>query len=261
MKLKLDDQGHVVLQDGEPVYLGDDGKEYAFDGPHLYGRVQELTRENAKHRTDKEAAETKLKAFEGIEDPAAALKALETVKNLEEGQLVTAGKVEEIKEAAKRVAEAQVETATKAVKDQVKTLTTERDKLTTDFFNEKVGTAFSRSKFIADKIAVPADMLQAMFGTRFKIENGKVIGIGLDGQPIYSRTKGGDLAEFDEAIESMIDAYPNRDTILKGTGSGSGARGGNGGGAGGKTLTRAEFGKLSPVDQSAKMKDGFAIVD
>jgi len=245
MKLKLDDQGHVVLQDGEPVYLGDDGKEYAFDGPHLYGRVQELTRENAKHRTDKEAAETKLKAFEGIEDPAAALKALETVKNLEEGQLVTAGKVEEIKEAAKRVAEAQVETATKAVKDQVKTLMTERDKLTTDFFNEKVGTAFSRSKFIAEKVAVPADILQAMFGTRFKIENGKVIGLDLGGQPIYSRTKGGDLAEFDEAIESMIDAYPNRDAILKGTGGGSGARGGNGGGSGGKTLTRKEFDALS----------------
>lgn len=27
MKLKLDDQGHVVVQDGKPVYVHDDGKE------------------------------------------------------------------------------------------------------------------------------------------------------------------------------------------------------------------------------------------
>jgi hypothetical protein len=261
MKLKVDDQGHVVLQDGKPVYIGDDSKEYAFDGPHLYGRVQELTRENAKHRTDKEAAEGKLKAFEGIEDPGAALKALETVKNLEDGQLVTAGKVEEIKQAAKQVAEAQVEAATKQLKDQLKTLSGERDKVTTDYFNEKIGTAFANSPFIKDKTIVPPDMLKAMFGTRFKVENGKLIPLDAAGQPLYSRTKGGEIAEFDEAVEAMIDAYPNRDAILRGTGSGSGARGGNGGGGGGKTLTRQEFSNLSPADQSARMKDGYAVVD
>ncbi|MDD1016905.1 hypothetical protein [Pseudomonas rubra] len=27
MKLKLDDQGHVVVQDGKPVYVHDDGKD------------------------------------------------------------------------------------------------------------------------------------------------------------------------------------------------------------------------------------------
>ncbi|MBK6435180.1 MAG: hypothetical protein IPF83_04385 [Rhodanobacteraceae bacterium] len=27
MKLKLDDQGHAVLQNGMPVYIHDDGKE------------------------------------------------------------------------------------------------------------------------------------------------------------------------------------------------------------------------------------------
>ena len=33
MKLKLDDKGAVVVQDGKPVYVTDDGKEIAFDAP------------------------------------------------------------------------------------------------------------------------------------------------------------------------------------------------------------------------------------
>lgn len=31
MKLKLDENGYVVVQDGKPVYVHDDGKEVAFD--------------------------------------------------------------------------------------------------------------------------------------------------------------------------------------------------------------------------------------
>jgi uncharacterized protein with von Willebrand factor type A (vWA) domain len=31
MKLKLDEAGHVVVSDGKPVYLADDGKEIVFD--------------------------------------------------------------------------------------------------------------------------------------------------------------------------------------------------------------------------------------
>lgn len=262
MKLKMDADGHVVVQDGRPVYVHDDGKETPFDAVQTVATISRLNGEAKGHREAKEAAEAKLKVFEGISDPAAALKALETVKNLDEGQLVTAGKVEEIKAAAKKAAEDQVAAAAKASGEQIKTLTSDRDKLQADFFAEKVGGAFSRSKFIADKIAVPSDMVQAMFGARFKIENGKIIGVGLDGQPIYSRSKAGEIADFDEAIESMVDAYPHRESILKGTGGGSGARPGNGNGnAGDKTLSRKDFEALGPTDKAAKMKDGFKIVD
>jgi hypothetical protein len=31
MKLKLDDQGHVVVSDGKPIYVADVGRETAFD--------------------------------------------------------------------------------------------------------------------------------------------------------------------------------------------------------------------------------------
>src|SRR5690606_41187001 len=64
--------------------------------------------------------------------------------------------------------------------------------------NELIGGGFARSKFIQDNIAVPIDMIQATFGKNFQIENGKVVAVGADGQKIYSRTRPGEIADFDE---------------------------------------------------------------
>lgn len=218
MKLKLDDAGHVVVSEGKPVYVHDDGKEAPFDAAHTLATIARLNGEAKGHRERAEVAEGKLGAFEGIEDPAAAKKALETVSNLDAGQLVTAGKVEEIKAAAKKAAEDQVAAAAKASNEKISELTKDRDGLQNALYTEKVGGAFSRSKYIGEKLAVPADMVQAMFGSRFKVENGKIIGVGADNQPIYSRSKAGEIADFDEALESMVDGYAQRDHILKGTG-------------------------------------------
>ncbi|MGU2278523.1 hypothetical protein ACSEOP_16650 [Pseudomonas aeruginosa] len=108
MKLKLDENGNAVLQDGKPIYVHEDGKEAPFDAAAAVAKISALNREAQGHREAKEAAEARAKLFEGIDDPEAAVKALETVKNLKDGDLVTAGKVEEIKSAAKRAAEEQV---------------------------------------------------------------------------------------------------------------------------------------------------------
>ncbi|WVM87992.1 hypothetical protein UMZ34_16740 [Halopseudomonas pachastrellae] len=84
MKLKLDENGNAVLQDGKPVYVHDDGKEVAFDAAGTVATITRLNAEAKTHREGKEAAEKALKAFEGISDPAAAIKALETVSNLDQ---------------------------------------------------------------------------------------------------------------------------------------------------------------------------------
>src|SRR5262249_16838638 len=72
-------------------------------------------------------------------------------------------------------------------------------------------------------------------------EDGRVVGYHPDGSKIYSRAKmGTELADFDEALETLIDAHPDKAHILKGDGqSGGGADGGGGGrkpgdGGGGK---------------------------
>jgi hypothetical protein len=61
-------------------------------------------------------------------------------------------------------------------------------------YDAMIGGSFSGSKFIADKIAIPADMLQARFGQSFKVEEGKVVAYDGSGNKIYSRSKPGELA-------------------------------------------------------------------
>jgi hypothetical protein len=245
MKLKLDANGNAVLQDGKPVYVHDDGKEVAFDAPATVQTISRLNGEAKTHRERAEAAEAKLKPFEGIEDPAAARKALETVKNLDSKKLVDAGEVEKVKEEA-----------TKALKAQYEPIVTERDKLKADLYAEKIGGSFSRSKAIADKFAIPADLVQARFGNAFTIEDGKIVAKDQAGNKIYSRARPGELADFDEALEVLVDQYPYKDSILKGSGaSGSGAGQGKQGAGGQKTMTRAQFEALDATARAAAVKD------
>jgi hypothetical protein len=262
MKLKLDDAGHAVLQDGKPVYVHEDGKEVAFDAPATVSTISRLNGEAKGHREAKEAAEAKLKAFEGIEDPAAAKKALETVKNIDDKKLVDAGKVEEIKEAAVKAYKDQAAAAAKAHAEEVNRVTGERDQILSRYNTEKIGGAFKGSQLIADKFAIPADFVEAKFGSAFKVEDGKIVAYGPDGNKIYSRERPGDLANFDEALQSLVDQYPQRDQILKGTGGGgSGKRQDNGAGPGVKQMTRAEYDAMSPAVAAAKFAEGYTVRD
>lgn len=247
---------------GLPIYVFPDGQEKGYDGAAAATKITSLNGEAKKHREDKEAAELRLKAFEGIENPEDALKAIETVKNLDAGQLVTAGKVEEIKAAAKKAAEDQVAHATKQIGETLKTVTDERDSIRNEYHNEKIGSAFSRSKFIAEKLAIPVDVAQAVFGKNFKIDDGKIIAVDSKGNNIFSTARPGEAADFEEALESLVTAYPNKDSILKGRGGGTGAGPGNpGGGANGKTMARSEFDRLDATTKSAKMKEGFTLTE
>lgn len=262
MKLKLDAEGHVVVENGLPVYEHEDGKLVPHDAAATIATITRITDESKKYKERAQTAEAKVKAFDGIEDADAARKALETIKNLKDGELVTAGKVEEIKAAAAKAAKEQVESAAKASAEEIAKLRQERDGLQTSLYDEKIGGSFSRSKFIAEKVAVPADLLQAQFGRQFKIEDGKIVARDQAGNPIYSRAKPGEIADFDEALESLINAYPHRESILKGTGnSGSGARESGAGGGGAKTVLRSEWDKMPSADRMAKAKDGYKVVD
>lgn len=265
MKLKLievDGKQFAEVKDGKPVYVHDDGKEIAFDAATALSKITALNGEAKGHRERAESAEAKLKAFEGIDDAEAARKALDTIKNIDDGKLVAAGKVEEIKAAAKRAAEESVEAARKAHAQELEQTRGERDKYKTQLHSEKIGNAFARSKFIQDKVAVPVDLLQSMFGPRFAVEDDGRLVAKQDGIALPSRNKFGEPAEFDEAIELLVNDYPHRDAILKGTGAnGSGARPGNGADQGGKTITRQQFDAMSQVDRASKMREGFKVVN
>lgn len=222
MKLKLDENGHVVVQDGKPVYTHDDGKDIAFDAPSAVSRITALNAEARTHREGKEAAEKALKSFDGIEDGAAAKKALDIVSKLDQKQLVDAGEIDTVRNEISKAFQTQLDEA------NGKAQTFEQQ-----LYAEKIGGSFARSKYIAEKLAVPADMVQATFGQSLKIEDGKVVAYDAQGQKIFSRSRPGELADFDEAIETLVSQYPHRDHILKGSGAnGGGAPNGGGGNSG-----------------------------
>lgn len=228
MKLKLDENGHVVVKDGKPVYVHEDGKEVAFDAPGTVATITRLNGEAKSHRERAEKAEGLLKAFEGIDDAEAARKALETVANLDQGKLVQAGKVEEIKAAAQKAAKEQLEAMSKTHAIELQKVKDENAKLQTTLNNELIGGSFNRSKYISEKAAIPADLVQARFGSQFKIEDGKVIGYDSAGNKIFSRSRPGEVADFEEALELIVDQYPNKDQILKGEVKGGSGAGGSG---------------------------------
>lgn len=212
MKLKLDAQGHVVVQDGKPVYVTDDGQEVAFDAVETTAAIKRLNGEAKGHRERAEAAEKALKAFEGI-DPEAAAKALDTVTKLDQKKLIDAGEVDKVRAEITKNWESKLSEAEKA-----------KQALEQQLHNELIGGNFARSKVIAEKLAIPADLVQAAFGSAFKVENGRVVAYDKNGQVIYSKANPSEPAGFDEALLSLVDAYPNKEHILKGSGaSGSGA--------------------------------------
>lgn len=208
MRLKLDENGHVVVQNGCPVYVYDDGKEVPYDVPAAVAKITALNAESKQHREAKEAAEAKLKTFEGIDDVAAAKRALDTVKNLDDKKLIDAGEVERVKaEVIKTYDEKLAEANGRA------------EKLEQQLYQEIVGGAFAKSKMITEKTLLPPEVAQAYFGKHFGVKDGKIEAKDANGNPIYSRERAGEPANFDEAMEVLISSYPNKDTILRGNGS------------------------------------------
>lgn len=258
MPFKYDATGAIAVQevDGKklPIFVHPDGKEAPFDGESTIATISRLNGEAKTHREAKEAVELALKPFKdaGITDAVLAKKALDIVKGLDEKKLVDAGARDQA------IAE-----AVKSVRAEFEPVVKERDTFKTELYNEKIGGAFARSKFIADKVAIPSDMVQAAFGSRFKIENGKTVATDANGQTIFSRTRHGEPADFEEALEIMVDQYPHKANILKGSGaSGGGATGSTGASGGKKTITRAQFEAMSPADKASTGRDkNIAITD
>lgn len=254
MKLKtveLNGQTYAEVQDGKPVFVEDDGKEVPVDVANTRATIARLNAEAKSFREAKEAAETRLKAFDGIEDGETARKAIDTVRNIKDGELVAAGKVEEIRAAAKKAAEEQVAATNKAHAEELTKLRGEHEALLSQYHGEKIGGAFSGSAFVKDKTLLPAPAAQKVFGDQFKVEDGKLVAYDTQGNKVFSRSRPGEIADFEEAIELIVEAYPHRDHILKGNVNGGG--GSRGGGAGG-----ADLSKLSPVERINAVRAGKA---
>ncbi len=247
---KKDDQGNIVLKDGNPIYVSTDGQEQTVNGNTIADRNTEAR----KLRERVEASEALLKKYEGL-DPEIARKAVEDMKKIDSKTLIDAGKVDEVK---KQITDQYV--AQLAEKDKA---LGERDAKINDLL---ISDVFKSSEFLQNGIAVPRDFVESAYRGNFKIDNGKVVAIDKAGNPISSKERLGELATPDEALRMLVEQRPDKDAIIKAnTGNGSGNGGAGGSRGQGSILKRSEFDKLSPAMQgeaAAKMGKGeLKIVD
>jgi hypothetical protein len=129
-------------------------------------------------------------------------------------------------------------------------------------YDEKVGGAFARSKLVAEKLAIPADLVRSHFGHSFKVENGQMLAFDSDGEKIYSKARPGELADFDEALGRLIEAYPHKDSILKSSGaSGGNAIGGGHATVASNSMPRARWEGMDPGERMAFIKRGGKVTD
>ena len=235
MSWKLDENNNIVLRDGDPVYVDANG----FEKTVGVDTIAKLNKEAKDHREAKEEALKKLKEYEGI-DAQKAREALETVSKLDATKLIDSGEVDKLKA---------------QITQQFQTQLTEKDSAYNDlkskYENMIVDSTFTNSDFIRNNVAVPVDMFEAKFRNNFKVENGEVVAYGFDGSRLMSKTRGGEYATCEEAMQVLAESHPQKDVILKanpGNGSGSGTGGGSNGR--GRYISRSDLEKLSPAQQA-----------
>lgn len=251
LKLKLDANGNAVLKDGKPVYVNEDGKEIDFDANHAFTKIATLNGECKTHRENAESLSAKLKNFEGL-DPEAARKAIEVSKNLDDKKLVDAGEVETLKKSIAASYTTKIEELEKGYQRKLTDAQKEIETRDGNIFKLLVTNQFGQSSFVKSKVAIPADMVEAAFGKNFKVEEGRVVGYKPDGSKIFSIRRPGEVADFDEALETMIETYPHKDKILANQqAAGSGAKNGNFSANGGQDLS-----KLDPVERLKIARQG-----
>ena len=248
VKLKVDDAGAPVYAGEKLVFVDKDGKDVALDIADMHGRMIVLSADAEKAFKARDEAKAALKAYEGIDDPKAALKALATVKNLADKQLVDAGEVEKVKAEA-----------IKAIEEKYAPVVKDNETLKSQLDHHLIGGAFSGSKYIAEKFAAPGpagvEIARSLFGNRLKVEGGKVVGYDAQGNKLYSRARPGELADAEEAIEMMVDAYPHKSHILKGNPASGGGASNNNNGGGNKAPTGNWTG--SQAERHAAIKQKF----
>lgn len=234
MKLKLDDKGAVVLENGLPVWVAEDGKEIPYDVPKLVNELSRVNGESAGRRKDIDALNEKLKAFDGL-DPAKYRELEEKLASIDQGKLIEAGKVEELKASIAKGYDQRISEMQKAAAESDAKYKSEMDKVQGRIRNMAVKGLFEGSSFLREKTVLPPEIAFASFGQNFTVEedgDGYKISANLNGHPILSRAKPGELASPEEALEAIIEAYPLKDRILKSPGGGPGTQVNHGGSSG-----------------------------
>ena len=234
-KMTEDGNGIAIDANGLPIVIDEkEGKEFGLDAIHLFSKVPALQEEAKNHRLKAKDASEKLAAF-GDLDPSKALEAMQLTANLSAGDLTKKDEVEKIKQATEEAWRLRFETEKTVHSNVVSDLQKQINAIEGDVRKSILSSQFARSPHFTGKepttILTP-EIAEAYFGRHFKVEKsdkGDRIAIGYLGEnAIYSKKRPGEPADFDEAMDIIIETYPMKDRILqKSLGSGGTGSGGS----------------------------------
>lgn len=260
--IKTDEtSGNPLVFDDTPDPKGE--KPFALDAIHLFGKIPALQEEAKGHRLKAKEATDRLVVF-GDLDPETARKALETVKNLKSGDLTKAEDVEKLKKDISSAFEGQIAEVKKGYEQQLSDAAGELTQKDAKIYHLLVSNKFANSKYFTGGDKSPSilkpDVAESYLGRYFKLEEGKVVAYDFVGNKIMSKTRPGELANFDEALDFIIENHPQKDAILRAIPGGSGAHEG-GGASGEKTINRSQFEAMDAMAKQKYMSGGGLVKD
>jgi len=226
MKLKVDDKGNAVVQDGCPVYIYDDGREAPFDAKSTLdtytSRISNLEDEKNRHFSTAKELKDKLKLYDGV-DPEKARNAIVTVQNLKDKQLLDSQGIEVLKNEMRTSFESEKRQLNESFHNVISEKESAIQALNNTVHDLMVTQRFSTSEFFAGekpKTIYPPEDAAKIFGHHFSVEKTddsgrmRIVAKDSNGNTILSRKNHGDPAGFDEAIEIIIDKHPNKNRFL-----------------------------------------------
>jgi hypothetical protein len=221
---KLTEDGKSILMDekGLPVVFDEkEGKEFGLDAIHLFTKIPALQEEAKTHRLNAKTLADKL-ALYGTIEPNIALEAIETVKALSVGDLKKKEEVDLIKKETEEAWNLKLVNQAKSYEERVKAQQELVQKREDDLRKSLLGSNFARSQFFSGKTPITTltpEIAEAYFGKHFRVNKDELGNMSIVGQhkgaDIYSRKRPGEFADFDEAMEKIIEAYPHKETILQ----------------------------------------------
>ena len=186
MKLKLDENGHVVVKDGFPVWVAEDGAEIAYNVPDLVNKISAVNAESAGRRKDIDALTSQLKAFDGI-DPEKAKAALKPSPTLTPGSSSTREKSTTSRWKSRSPMTERFPISKRPLADSKKDSADRLAAKEASIRTLLVKGIFDSSAFLKDKTVLPSDVAYASLGRHFEVkeENGELRVVAtMNGQPI-----------------------------------------------------------------------------
>jgi hypothetical protein len=261
--------GIAVDANSNPIVFDDeneDEKEFGLDAIHLYSKIPALQAEAKKYREERQVLQTKLEPF-GEEDPVELLKRLQAFGDLDPEKAKKAVSVVSNLDDLDKDKNIEIERVKAGVaesyKSKIKDIDIVNEQKISGFQNSLtqkdqvirnllIRGAFDRSEFIKDQTVLTSDIAYDSFGRFFQVEedgaNVQVFALDRAGEKIFSKASPGEYASPEEAIELIINGYPQKDSILRSHSGGSGA-GGNKDVGGSKKAKLRALAAMGPAER------------